>query len=155
VLIVHTLTTPVIEVAGDGLTAQGVWISPGVETVPGGHTAPAQLEDGVWVSAEEQIDLADQGFRATWAWVRYGVDFVVEDGEWRIWRLAIHRLFTALHDQDWLDTLPRHLPPFPDELKPNRANPHDWVFSRDAVIENVPAPPKRYETWDEARAYVR
>jgi hypothetical protein len=31
-LFVHTQTTPVIEVAGDGKTAKGVWISPGLET---------------------------------------------------------------------------------------------------------------------------
>ena len=31
-LFVHTQTTPVIEVSGDGKTAKGVWMSPGVET---------------------------------------------------------------------------------------------------------------------------
>lgn len=33
VMIIHTLTTPVIEVAGDGKAAKGIWISPGVETL--------------------------------------------------------------------------------------------------------------------------
>lgn len=30
ILPVHSLTTPVIEVAADGKTARGVWISPGL-----------------------------------------------------------------------------------------------------------------------------
>jgi hypothetical protein len=155
VLIVHTLTTPVIEVAADGQSAQGVWISPGVETAPGGHTAPAALEDGVWVSRLTDVDRNATRIRATWAWVRYGADFVLEDGCWRIWHLAIHRLFTAEHDRDWLDPPPRQLPPFPDELMPDQPNPHDWTFNRDAIVDNVPAPPEPYDTWDNARAYVQ
>jgi hypothetical protein len=33
-MIEHTLTTPVIEIAEDGQTAKGVWVSPGHETFP-------------------------------------------------------------------------------------------------------------------------
>jgi hypothetical protein len=47
----HLLTTPVIVVAGDGQTARGVWISPGVEGSGWGwmkYAADFKLEKGAW-----------------------------------------------------------------------------------------------------------
>ena len=53
----HTLATPVIEVAKDGKTAKGVWMSPGHEArVLGGKLT------------------------AMWVWGTYGEDFIKEDG---------------------------------------------------------------------------
>ena len=60
----HTNSTPVIEVAGDGKTAQGIWYSIGqVTQTPGGQQTP------------------------TYMWERYGVDFIKVDGEWKIWQV--------------------------------------------------------------------
>ncbi len=57
----HTLATPVIEVAKDGKTAKGVWMSPGHEArVLGGRLT------------------------ALWVWGTYGEDFIKEDGRWKI-----------------------------------------------------------------------
>ncbi|NTV90432.1 MAG: SnoaL-like domain-containing protein, partial [Clostridiales bacterium] len=56
---VHALTTPVIEVAGDLKTAKAVWVSPGHMT--GGPFSPADT------------------FKAHWAWMKYGCDFILED----------------------------------------------------------------------------
>ena len=61
VMAVHTLTTPVIEVAGDCKTAKAVWVSPG--HITGGPFTP------------------DHSIKAHWAWMRYGNDFICEDGE--------------------------------------------------------------------------
>jgi SnoaL-like domain len=47
----HTLTTPVIQVAGDGQTARAVWISPGVEGSGWGwckYGADFKFVDGQW-----------------------------------------------------------------------------------------------------------
>ena len=49
-LIMHSLTTPIIEVAVDGNTAKGTWYSPGQVTQFGG---------------------------GNWIWERYGVDFAI------------------------------------------------------------------------------
>jgi hypothetical protein len=62
---VHPQTTQVIEVAGDGQTAKGIWYSPGAIGGPG-------LDGEVFVN---------------WMWERYGVDFAKEDGEWKIWHM--------------------------------------------------------------------
>jgi hypothetical protein len=76
----HTLTTPVIEVAEDGETAKGVWISPGYMTMP----------------YRERL-------RAFWHWDRYGVDFIKEDGKWKIWHFFVGREFTSPYEKSWVD----------------------------------------------------
>lgn len=77
----HTLTTPVIEVAEDGDTAKGVWISPGFTTMP-----------------------TTQKLQAYWHWDRYGVDFIREDGKWKIWHFFVGREFTAPYEKSWVDS---------------------------------------------------
>lgn len=78
---IHTLTTPVIEVAEDGETAKGVWISPGYMTQP---------------SIEK--------LRAYWHWDRYGVDFIKEDGKWKIWHFFVGREFSTPYEKSWVDS---------------------------------------------------
>jgi len=68
--VMHTSTTPVIEIAGDGMTAQGAWYSPGVGIMP-------IYEDG-------KIHLQAMMF-----FEKYGGDFVLEDGVWKIWHLQM------------------------------------------------------------------
>lgn len=77
-MIEHTLTTGMIEVADDRGTAKGIWISPGHETFP----------------------MAGE-CRPHWSWGRYGVDFVREDGQWKIWHLHVLTTFRTPYDQSW------------------------------------------------------
>jgi len=86
-LIAHTLTTPVIEIAEDGETAQGVWYSPGIvtETGPDGKPQPQYM------------------------WEKYGVDFVKEDGEWKIWHIHMYYDLAFPPGGDW--TAPPPPPP--------------------------------------------
>jgi hypothetical protein len=63
---IHTQTTPIIEVAGDGKTAKGVWYTPGIRNT-------VVFKDG---KAEVQ---------GAWFMERYAVDFIKEDGKWKIW----------------------------------------------------------------------
>lgn len=70
----NTMLTPVVEVAKDGKTAQGVWDSVG--------TNVRNLDDvGVWL------------------WAKYGVDFIKENGEWKIWHLQIYPIFLTPYDK--------------------------------------------------------
>jgi hypothetical protein len=126
----HTLTTPVIEVAGDGQTAQGVWLSPGVESTPD------MVED-------------------SWCWVKYGVDFVKEEETWKMWHFHMYRIFATPYNERWSDTVyeqQRHLPP---EIAPDRPNSYAWQHGRDSVYCDVPRTPVPYETWDESMSYIR
>lgn len=69
--ILHTLTTPIIEVAGDGNTAKGVWYTPGVILSPGDGITP----------------------QGDWIWERYGVDFIKEDGKWTLLNVQVNTDF--------------------------------------------------------------
>jgi hypothetical protein len=123
----HTLTTPVIEVAPDLASARGVWISPGHETVPG--------ESGA--------------LEAHWAWCKYGCDFVPEDGEWKIWHLHVHGIFFTAYSRPWTsagDNTPVLDPPAtPPELGPDFPPTTRWMYAPDAVYVNEPIIPN--ERW--------
>lgn len=125
----HPMTTPVIEVAGDGQTAKGVWITPGLNTV-----------------------IAEKA-QAFWSWCKYGVDFVKEDGQWKLWHVHVYGIFMTPYEQSWAETTPPPPPSMEGELKPDRPSPHLWMYSPTAVTELEPAPPESYETFDEETAY--
>jgi hypothetical protein len=126
----HTITTPLIEVAADGKTAQGIFLSPGVET--------GSRPDG--------------GFNNDWSWLRYGVDFVKEEGEWKFWHLHLYRIFTSPCDKPWTQ-MPAPTPRTAPEA--DRSATFSRGYTTTTTMENVPAPPTPYATWDEARAYVK
>jgi len=62
----HMQTTPIIEIAGDGKTAKGVWYTPGFIKKP-------NIADGKVTETGQ------------WMFERYAVDFAKEDGKWKIW----------------------------------------------------------------------
>lgn len=68
--VMHTSTTPIIEISGDGKTAQGTWYSPGAGIMP------------VWEDGKVHM-------QAMMFWEKYGGDFVKEDGVWKIWHLQM------------------------------------------------------------------
>jgi hypothetical protein len=63
----RALTTPIIEVAGDGKTAKAYWYTPGWQ---------ANMQNG-------------QG-NAIWSFEKYAIDFVKEDGVWKIWHFHVY-----------------------------------------------------------------
>ncbi len=134
VMAVHALTTPVIEVAGDGKTARAVWISPG--HITGGPFTP------------------DNSIKAHWAWMRYGNDFILEDGEWKIWHLHVFGIFMCPVEKSWAELGDVHAaPPMPPEYAPDRPPTYSWSYHPDVVTELVPAPPLPYETFDLKTAF--
>jgi len=67
--VMHTQETPVIEVAGDGKTAKGIWYSIGLA-----------VNGNIGADGKTSISTG-------WMWEKYAVDFVKEDGKWKIWHL--------------------------------------------------------------------
>lgn len=68
--VMHTQETPVIEVAGDGKTAKMLCYSIGL-------------------SVRGSVDSSGSESTSTmWMWEKYAVDFIKEDGEWKIWHLV-------------------------------------------------------------------
>jgi len=140
VRIVHTLTTPVIEVAEDGETAKGVWMSPGHVTFP-----------------------LNGKLRAFWHWDRYAVDFIREKGGWKIWHLFVGKDFTTPYEKSWVDAFldsaegpgkaPQleEIPGFP---KPNAKPLHSYnEYSPFLCSEYKPRPPEPYRTFSETFSY--
>lgn len=131
----HTMTTPVVEVATDLETAKGVWMSPGVATDRyGGET-----------------------FKASWRWVKYGCDFIKENGLWKIWHLRVYGIFASPYDQSWVESQPKPgqdgPPPLPPQFAPDRPSSGFWQYRSDLAVPNAPAPPEPYQTFDPATAY--
>jgi hypothetical protein len=130
----HTLTTPVIEVAGDGKTARGAWISPGHETAV--------------INGQPQ---------AFWAWCKYGVDFVKEEGKWKIWHLHVYSIFFAPYEKSWVDSTvspPEGIMDRPADIRPDRLNDDAWTYTPISIYpDDEPAPPEPYATFDDNISY--
>jgi hypothetical protein len=60
------MTTPYVEIAGDGKTAQGLWYAPGQKTTT--------TADGV---------------EAHWVYQLIGADFIREEAGWKLWHLFV------------------------------------------------------------------
>lgn len=149
-LMLRPMTTPVIQVAEDGMTAQGLWLSPGLST--GGDP--------------------EHGYTASWAWIKYGCDFVKEDGVWKFWHLRVFGIFMTPFHESWVESSQKVPTPEeiemrrkmmeeraahqPAEAKPDRTNEdYDWTYAVDRVYPgDFPPPPTPYKTWDDSRTMM-
>lgn len=122
VMRIFELDTEIVEVAGDGETAKGVWTSPGEVT--------------------NMINWAAVG---EWRWCRYAVDFIKEDAQWKLWKMRMYPLFTTNYYRSWV----REVQPAQDEYgfkKANAKTTADWRYSPDVVFPaDAPEPPRPYE----------
>jgi len=76
----HCMTTPIIEVAKDGKTAKGLWLMYGAETFK--------------PSGEKEA-------KASWAAGQFAMDFIQEDGEWKIWKYNTTGLIYSPFEKGW------------------------------------------------------
>lgn len=72
------LTTPLVEIAEDNMTAKGIWYS---------------------LMNETDYTEAGPTTYHKWGWV--AADFVYEDGKWKIWHLLVTEDFKALAGKSW------------------------------------------------------
>lgn len=149
---VHTLTTSVVEVAEDGMSAKGLWYTPGYAL------RRNYLEDTA---------------SACWMWEKYGADFVWENGQWKFLHIQIGMDIMANYGESWADPKPPR-PPQPKkepekgkdgkELKKSPAmggglsQPPDGpgkyaVYSRTRVPSEYPKIPEPYVTLSETFSY--
>jgi hypothetical protein len=111
-LILHYTTTPVIEVAGDGETAKGVWIMAGSES---GLTDPEVAKESPdYMSSPGEV----QGKKvwAHWVWCKYAVDFLRQDGEWKIWKFRCYELARAPFEENWISFAEKNVHAFALDL---------------------------------------
>jgi hypothetical protein len=128
--------TPVIEVAGDGKTARGEWLS---------------------LMAVGKTHEDDPKPQALWIWWKSAIDFVKEDGEWKIWHYLKNPYFATPYTKDWVEnslTLKPVPPPgtmkgIPGHGAPDRATTKlydSYRITREPRLD--PKPPEPYQTFD-------
>jgi SnoaL-like domain len=134
--------TPVLEVAGDGKTARGEWLS-------------------LMISGKTHAE--DPKPQAQWLWWKTSIDFVREDGEWRIWHLLKNPYFATPYNQDWVEhslTLPPVPPPGTQKGIPGHGSPDrpttkyydSYRITREPRLE--PNPPEPYRSYDPKNSYA-
>ncbi|MGC3982415.1 MAG: nuclear transport factor 2 family protein [Steroidobacteraceae bacterium] len=140
-MFVHSMLTPVIEIAADGKTAQGVWDSWGPLVTDGDA-------------------LGD------WLWVKYGVDFIKENDQWKIWHLQVFPIFNTPYNKSITETAqaggnnngrPRQGQPgmgaAPGNAQASMQGPKDplWIYDGKTAVRGpyVPAP---YCSYDENKS---
>lgn len=126
-------STPLVEIAGDGKTAQGVWYS----------------------IAQETTGRAGGKSTALWRGEKLAADFVKEAGGWKLWHLVIATDYVnpagTPHEAQPLEYEPGEDPREVEFGTPTIAKlTHD---SRLHWADNYPPEPVPYETWSEEMGY--
>ena len=134
-LVMMPVQTPCIEVAGDGKTAKGVWFSYGMNFEVGADGKPVAYS----------------------FWGKMGVDFIKEDGKWKIWHLVGYGDVMWRNEQSWVDNinppLERTVPE--DENWDKLKDPPYQLYSAKTLPQYDPKPPEPYETWDDSMSYAK
>lgn len=124
--LVDTFTTPIVELAEDMATAKGWFCGSAITT-----------------------DIVDGAPQARWTWKKYGVDFTLEDGAYKIWHLKMLTEFSIKPGTSWTDgsdELPCGMPPSDTTCQ------YDF-YSPERVPENNPPIPVPYSTFRETFSY--
>lgn len=145
-LVVHTMTTPVIEVDGD--RAYGVWISAGHES---GAFSEGELSQIPRVDASAPNEFGERVL-ADWVWLKFGVHFIREKGRWKILHLHIYDIFRCPYGEDWVTFSHRRLEEEAlmdagtrfgmSGTTPGGPTTFHWQYATDAEPVLEPAPPE-------------
>lgn len=133
-LFVHTLASPIVQVADDLETAKGLWMSPGFETAVGPDGKPF----------------------CGWTWGEYGCDFKKINGVWKIWHLHFYAWFSTSVDVPWTQNIPGdrmpedpNRPPMPEAMRPNYPTTYFNEYATDKCLPYWPQAPLPYEHYAE------
>ena len=126
---VLTMTTPIIEVAFDGQTAKGMWYVFG-----------------------ETTEVYSKGPKAAWNFGKCAVDFIKEDGEWKIWHMIMFTDIACPLGQNW-GTAKMYEHEGPEAPAPTVAGELYKSFGEDYVFEIKPEMPEPYHTFANTFSY--
>lgn len=163
-LVFHYVTTPMIEIAGDGQTAKGLWIVNGLES---GLVDPENAKNmPAWMFEKEMVN-----GKKVWmhnVYIKYGVDFIKQDGEWKIWHFHCFEVARAPYGMGWIpfaaaamdDAFNVDLMYVGEDGKPVFMPPVDGpatvmgnMYRTDTPQRLEARPPEPYHTFSETFAY--
>ena len=163
---------PVIEVAEDLQSARGLWFVAGTETDAGdlSGAAPEEITDERRQLFSSHTE-GGEGYSAEWFFQKWGIDFVLEDGAWKILHLHAYEIMRTPQDQDWvrfasrrfetdgirLDELFKSNLPFPEDKPPENLatgrTEYHWQYTTDGVTAFVPVPPVPYRSLEDTETF--
>lgn len=122
------LTTPMIEIAEDLQSAKCLWWVPGAGAIPQENSDPM----------------------AIWAWGQLAVDFVNENGNWKIWHLHYFRFIKCDYKKGWVEDTSMinrlNIPIHPMAEPSTYHNP----YSPTGIRDGLPCAPRPYATYTDA-----
>ena len=133
----HFLTTPQIEVADDGKTAEGTWWTIGIETIMNKDNVP----------------------QAVWCFCMIAYDFIKIDGVWKTWHSHWYVLAKCDYEKGWANDYDQWTTQWIDRDKYQikdgvKVEKHDdakttWhnPYTPKWIQEAAPAGPVPYKTW--------
>lgn len=118
----HLAVSPHIEIAGDGKTAKSVWFCPGNFTAPSGNFG--------------------------WWWGMYLVDYIKEDGIWRLWHVNASPFFATPYHKGWLDCpIQKSMRDGLEDGPPTAYNPYDRNKTVSELMSHLPPAITPYESY--------
>lgn len=164
-LILHYVTSPIIEVAEDGQTAKGMWMMTGLES---GLTKPEAAAGAPDFMYEKNVLINGKKVWMHTVYAKYGIDFIKQNGQWKIWHFHCFEVARAPFGLGWIPfAAAAQDSPFGDDLmyfgedgkpvlmpKPNgpatiRHNPYRTDRGQTLDLK----PPVPYRTFSETFAY--
>lgn len=124
----YPISTGLVELAGDGKTAKGLWYCIGQETVPG---------------------------KATWITGKVAMDFIKEGDGWKIWHVVEANDLTGEAGGNYSEGDP-YWNPETDPVVKAFGTPDVPVLTHDPNFnwwDDYPAMPEPYDTWDDTISY--
>jgi hypothetical protein len=121
-LALHMTVNPVIEINKAGTRAKGVWHSHGFCSFVGGGSFKQFLCLG-----------------------KYDMEYVKEDGQWKIFKFAYRQTFMCPYEKGWVEEpVAASIAGNPDNL-PDKPTTYYMPYSRYRINVMLPAPPEPYE----------
>ncbi|MGN1155398.1 MAG: nuclear transport factor 2 family protein [Agathobacter sp.] len=129
----HPATTPLIVIADDGQTAKGMW----------------------YCISQETIKMADGTADARWMPEKLAIDFVKEDGQWKIWHLVVATDLNCEAGEKYA-AQPVYVDWDKDPVKCEFGTPTLEILTHDATFnwwDHYPFMPEPYETFCDRVSY--
>jgi hypothetical protein len=100
-------------------------------------------------------------YNVCWAAGQFAMDFIKEDGEWKVWHYNTTGLIYTPFEKGWhvanrevLERMQEMNEQRPIEERPDRPASYAWMWGPDEYFQNIPPVPEPYESWDESLACI-